>query len=85
MQFFEVGGRQANKPLFRGGSQKQKDTATVVRIVEPIDQTSFRQPVDEFDGAVMADAQPLGKIADRRGVLSGKPFDRQQRLVVAGA
>jgi len=85
VKFFEVSGRQAREPLFPRGGQMQEDAATVVRVVEPLDQTGFRQTVDEFDGAVMPDAQPLGKIADRRGIVYGKAFDRQERLVVPRA
>jgi hypothetical protein len=85
VKLFEMCGREMREPPFRHGGRVQKDAATIMRVVAALDQAGLGEPVGEFDRAVMADAQPLGKIADRRSPVAGKAFEGEERLVVAWA
>src|SRR6185312_14648586 len=42
------------------------------------------QPIDQADGAVVADAEPLRQLSYRRLASAGVALDREQRLVLAG-
>jgi hypothetical protein len=63
--------------------EEQKHPPPVVRVVPAGAEAGLDKPVDELDRGMMADAQPLGEVADGRRPVLGKPFDRQQCLVPA--
>ena len=45
-------------------------------------QAGGDQPIDKFDGAMVAYPQPLGQFADRDLLAVGKSADRQQGLML---
>ena len=55
----------------------------VVLVLIPCDQPCLAKAVDQLDGAVVADAQPLREVADRHRSAARKSLDRQQRLMLA--
>ncbi len=63
--------------------QLQLHAAVVLLVLIPCDQSSLAKTVDQFDGAMVADAQALRQIADSHRRLARKSLDRKQRLMLA--
>ena len=55
----------------------------ILLVLVPDDEAGFAKPVDKLHRAVMADAQALGKVADRHRAAARKALDCQQRLMLA--
>ena len=55
----------------------------IVRVGDAPHQARFREAVDQFDGAVVADSEPFGQLSDRDRVPDREALDRQQRLMLA--
>ncbi len=69
--------RQPGEPAFGKLGQAQHDAAAVLKVVGATAEAGLDQPVDQLDRAVMADAEPLGELADGRAGLSCKPLGRK--------
>lgn len=77
-----MNGRKRLQFSFATRRQFQENAPAILGIDASIDQPKLRHPNGQFDGGVMADQQRAGKVANRREIRSGKPLDREQRLML---
>ena len=63
--------------LFRRLGQREQHAAAVNRVVRAAKQAGLDQPVHQFDGAVVLDAQALRQLTDGGAGVAGKALDRQ--------
>jgi hypothetical protein len=82
-QLFKMNGGQFRKALVCRGGQPEQDAAAVMRVGAAFDEPAFGQSVDQFDGAVVADAQAIREVSDSRRALAREPLYRQQGLMLA--
>src|SRR5437879_265494 len=68
-QFLEMGGGEVADERFAAGGEVDFEAAA-------------GEPVDEADGAVVAQFEMVGKLADRDVVAAGETLDGKQRLVL---
>jgi drug/metabolite transporter (DMT)-like permease len=66
------------------GSQAQADHAAVVLVLQALDQARGLRPVHQADGAVMAQEEVAGRVADGRPARVLVAADGQQELVLRG-
>jgi hypothetical protein len=61
-----------------------EDSPAVLGRWSPRHQLFQHKAVDQSNGAVVAEPQPLGQLAHGDSIASGKTFDRQERLMLLG-
>jgi hypothetical protein len=61
-----VSGGQRLQLGFSGCGEAEADDPLILRIAGPLHQAGAHGPIDQLDGAVVAQQQVLGDIADRR-------------------
>jgi hypothetical protein len=77
-----VGGAQAGHPPCPGRGQPHPDQPPVVVVAAPADQPEGLGPVGQLDGAVVADQEVRGQLADGRAAGVGVEAQDQQQLVL---
>src|SRR5438093_1794593 len=83
-QLGAMGERQSQqeRPPVRGESHQ--DPAAVARAARSPDQAARLHAIDQLDGAVVPDAEPLGERADRRLGAARQAAEQEQELVLLG-
>ena len=74
--------RQRLETLAPRRGELQPDDPVVLGVAHPLDQPGRYGPVDEADGAVVAEEEVVGHLADRRPPVVGVPSDGQQQLLL---
>ena len=82
MQLLHVGGRERLQMLLALGGELQPDDPLVLGVAAAGDQARLLGPVDQADGAVVAEQEVVGHLADRRPARVGVAPDGQQELVL---
>jgi len=81
-QFLVMGGCQALDDFLTFWREREKDFATIVRGDLAYDRGAEDQLIDDADGAVVADLQLLGEVADGEAPLGGGSANGQERLIL---
>ena len=61
-----------------------EDLAAIPGVPSPSDQAAVDQAVDELDGAVVTELEPLGDLADGRDPARREPLHGEEQLVLLG-
>jgi hypothetical protein len=67
-----------------GGREGEADHAAVVRVDEALHEAGDLGPIDQLDGAVVAQEEVVGDVADGGRVGPGMAADGEQQLVLLG-
>ncbi len=81
-ELLEMGLRQRLETLAPGRGELQPDDAVVLGIAHPLDQLGRHGPVHQPDGAVVAEQEVVGHLADGRAAAVRMSPDGQQQLVL---
>jgi hypothetical protein len=82
VELFDVSFAQLVQAPAAERGQAQADDALVVPVGSTADQPRGFGPVDEFDGAVVAEQECLGDVSDRRPIPIRLTPNREQQLVL---
>ena len=81
-ELLEVGLGECLEALAPGRGELQADDPVVLGVAHPLDQLGRVGPVHQPDGAVVAEQEVVGHLADGRAAAVGVPADGQQQLVL---
>ncbi len=81
-QLFAVGSGELLQHRFTLGGQAQGDAPAIGGIPSPLHIASLGQAVEQAHGAMVFDPEALGQFTYGDALTPGKPFERQQRLVL---
>ena len=76
--------REGPQHLFSLWGEGDKHPSLIPLAPAALDETTFGEPVDEFDRAMMRDLEPLGQSTDGRFPSLRQPLHCQQQLVLLG-
>ncbi len=77
LQLFPMQDREAPQQLFPAASQFDQHLTAIFLAMAAYDCAAIHQPVDQFHGAVMAQAEPHRKSADGRPDSGRQTFYRE--------
>src|SRR5262245_41634777 len=80
VQLLEVGGRERRQAAAAPRREAEPDDAPIVRVDLALDEPGAFGPVDELDGAVVAEQQMFRDVTDRR--IARMAADGEQQLVL---
>jgi hypothetical protein len=84
LNLLQVRGAECRHAPLAGAGQLQPDDPAIAVAASPADQPERFHPVGQLDGAVVADQQIGGDLADGRAAWVGTAADHQQQLVLGG-
>jgi dihydroorotate dehydrogenase (NAD+) catalytic subunit len=81
-QFFVMMKRQFGENPFSLGSKREKNFAAVILRARALYEAAGLEPVDQFDGAVVADIHAVGQLADSRPHVRRHALNGQHQLIL---
>jgi hypothetical protein len=82
--FAEVGGGKLSDQGFSASGEAHFDPPPIYGRGPALHEVAGGESVDDSDGAVMLEVQAIGQLGDGDELATGKPFDREQGLMLLG-